>query len=193
MALAAAAVAYAALSDVGGSDTGSVGLDNPAVLPQRIPVSPITQHDLRASGLRIRDNRHLTLCVRSAAMRRDVPVEIQRAADLSAPRPVLYLLNGDGGQHPETGRPTDVEEFAAGRNVHVAQPIGGACGYYIDWIADDPVLGRNTWQTFLTEELPPVVDAVLRTIGMNAIAVRRSSEPRYCLVFLDHRAPRTRP
>ncbi len=43
--------------------------------------------------------------------------------------------------------------------------------YYTDWQQDDPKLGRQKWQTFLTRELPPVVDEVLGGAnGINAIA-----------------------
>lgn len=48
-------------------------------------------------------------------------------------------------------------------------PIGGKSSYYTDWIADDPALGRNKWQTYLTQELPPLMNRELNSNGLNAI------------------------
>ena len=42
-------------------------------------------------------DRQLVIYVHSAAMNKTYPVQIQRPADTSAPRPSLYLLNGGGG------------------------------------------------------------------------------------------------
>ena len=35
---------------------------------------------------------------------------------------------------------------------------------------DDPSLGRQKWQTFLTQELPPVIDAEFNTNGVQSIS-----------------------
>ncbi|MDJ0114615.1 alpha/beta hydrolase-fold protein, partial [Rhodococcus erythropolis] len=79
----------------------------------------------------------------------------------SEPRPTLYLLNGAGGGEDRATwqRQTDVNEFFADKNVNVVTPLEGAFSYYTDWVNDDPSLGRQKWQTFLTQELPPVIDA----------------------------------
>ncbi|MGV9675790.1 alpha/beta hydrolase [Nocardia sp. NPDC003482] len=109
--------------------------------------------------------------VYSAAMRTVVRAQVLRAADPTRPAPTLYLLNGanggvGGGWYDET----DVSRFFAGKQVNVVIPIGGAGSYFTDWRTDDPVLGRPRWKTFLTEELPPIVDATLNGNGANAIA-----------------------
>ncbi|MFC9900444.1 hypothetical protein ACFVJ3_09680 [Rhodococcus sp. NPDC127593] len=53
-------------------------------------------------------------------------------------------------------------------------PLAGAFfSYYTDWQRDDPELGRNKWTVFLTQELPPIIDAEFGTSGVNAIAARR--------------------
>lgn len=105
-------------------------------------------------------------------MDRDIKLQVLRPADTSAPNPTLYLLNGAGAGVDGANwlRQTDVEEFFADKNVNVVIPIGGYAAYYTDWRSDDPVLGRNQWQTFLTRELPPVIDRLLGTTGHNAIA-----------------------
>ncbi|MFF2085488.1 alpha/beta hydrolase [Nocardia sp. NPDC058176] len=116
--------------------------------------------------------RHQTLHVYSAAMDRVIPLQVITPYDTSAPRPTLYLLNGAGGGEDIANwyNQTDVVQFFADKNVNVITPAAGAFSYYTDWQRDDPKLGRNKWQTFLTEELPPIVDATLNTTGVNAIA-----------------------
>lgn len=108
--------------------------------------------------------------VYSAAMDKTIPLQVYRAASPSAP--VLYLLNGVDGGVTDAGwsGTTDVANFVRDKDVTVVIPIGGNGSYYTDWRADDPVLGRNKWATFLTAELPPIVDAALGGNGRNAIA-----------------------
>ncbi|MFF0813983.1 alpha/beta hydrolase [Rhodococcus sp. NPDC003318] len=117
-------------------------------------------------------DRQLNMYVYSAAMEKVVLLEVIRPADPSVPRPTLYLLNGaGGGEDTATWQAkTDVVDFFAHENVNVVIPVGGAYSYYTDWQRSDPVLGLNKWTTFLTEELPPIVDATLGTTGVNAIA-----------------------
>lgn len=114
----------------------------------------------------------MTAFVHSAAMDRTIALKILRSPDRTAPSPTLYLLNGAGGgtDGMDWYTQTDVASFFADKNVNVVTPIGGAYSYYTDWQHDDPVLGRNKWETFLAEELPPLVDDLLDTDGRNVIA-----------------------
>lgn len=118
------------------------------------------------------DDRTVQLRVHSASMDTDIMVNVQRPADRSVPRPVLYLLNGGGGGQDSATwqKNTDVLRFLADKEVNVVQPIGGRWSYYTDWRARDPKLGVYKWKTFLTEELPPLIDAEFGTTGVNAIA-----------------------
>lgn len=120
----------------------------------------------------VEDDLHLTIYVHSTSMQKAVPVQVQRPTDTSVPRPVLYLLNGAGGgvDLASWTLKTDALEFLADKKVNVVTPIGGTWSYYTDWKQADPVLGLNKWKTFLTEELPPIVDAGLGTNGKNSIA-----------------------
>ncbi|MCC3331076.1 esterase family protein [Nocardia abscessus] len=111
------------------------------------------------------------LTVYSAAMANTVTVRVLPAADKAAPAPTVYLLNGiDGGADGNWLSRTDVVEFFRDKQVNVVVPFGGASSYFTDWRADDPVLGRQRWATFLTRELPPIVDAAFGGNGANAIA-----------------------
>ncbi|WP_341684494.1 alpha/beta hydrolase family protein [Nocardia farcinica] len=88
------------------------------------------------------------------------------------PAPTLYLLAGAGGGTDGISwwTHTDVRQFFADKNVNVVMPIGGGFSLYTDWQADDPVLGRNRWQTFLTRELPAAMTPWLGATGRDAIA-----------------------
>lgn len=125
--------------------------------------------------------RQLTMYVYSAAMDKVIPLEVIRPADTSAPRPTLYLLNGaGGGEDTATWQTrTDVVDFFGDKNVNVVNPIGGAYSYYTDWEKPDPVLGLNKWTTFLTQELPPIVDATLGTTVRMPLPDCRWQVPRF--------------
>ncbi len=118
------------------------------------------------------DPQQVTLLVYSAAMNKNIPVTVLTPRARSTPSPTLYLLNGAGGGEDSAtwDARTDYKEFFADKDVYVVTPIGGAFSYYTDWQRDDPVLGRNKWQTFLTKELSPLIDAQFNTTGRNAVA-----------------------
>ncbi|MGW5520190.1 alpha/beta hydrolase [Nocardia africana] len=109
--------------------------------------------------------------VYSPSMDRVITNRVIRAAG-GGPAPTLYLLTGIGGgvDNISWWDDTDVRAFFADKHVNVVMPVGGPNSMYTDWIADDPVMGRNRWQSYLTQELPDVVDAQLGTTGRNAIA-----------------------
>ncbi|MBP2191330.1 alpha/beta hydrolase [Nocardia goodfellowii] len=110
-------------------------------------------------------DRRQTVMVFSPAMDRQIPVQVIRAA--APARPTMYLLNGSGGGPNESGWDvqTDAVDFLRGKDVNVVTPFGGANSYYTDWVRDDAVLGRNKWQTFLNDELPPVIEDFLGANG----------------------------
>ncbi|MET7770154.1 alpha/beta hydrolase family protein [Nocardia sp. NPDC005366] len=122
--------------------------------------------------------RVVDVVVRSEAMGREVRIAVLPAVDDSAVAPTLYLLNGvDGGSDTESwgdGKNwltrTDAERFFADEQVNVVMPIGGGGTFFADWHAEDPVLGKQRWTTFLTGELPPIIDSAFRGNGANAIA-----------------------
>ncbi|WP_429417291.1 alpha/beta hydrolase [Nocardia sp. GAS34] len=168
-AVTAAAVLLTAI-DIG---TGTARGGDPIVASGSLLGDVSAPDGSRIESTRLLNNRDVRLTVYSAAMGQSFPVDVHRPADASVPRPTLYLLNGAGGGEDTAtwDHNTDiVSAFMADKNVNVIQPIGGAWSYYTDWIKDDPHLGRNKWKTYLTEELPPVVNAALGTNGVNAIA-----------------------
>lgn len=117
-------------------------------------------------------DQHWVINVYSPAMDSVEALDVLVPTDRSVPAPTLYALNGAGqGILKDSGwfEATDIVDFFADKQVNVVSPRGGNFSYYADWIADDPELGRNKWETFLTEELPPVIDAELGTSGVNSI------------------------
>ncbi|MFC9898488.1 alpha/beta hydrolase [Nocardia sp. NPDC127579] len=120
----------------------------------------------------VKDGRTWHLKVYSAAMDKEITIDVQRPIDESTPAPNLYLLSGlDAGESSASWREqTTVLPFLAEKHVNVIEPIGGRGSYYTDWSDPDPVLGVNKWRTFFTEELPPLLDKTLQSTGRNALA-----------------------
>jgi S-formylglutathione hydrolase FrmB len=106
----------------------------------------------------------------SPSMGKTVQVQVLHPAG-GRSRPSYYLLDGlDPGVGQSTWtNATDAEDFFAGKNVNVVLPVGGQASYYTDWQQDDPKFGHYTWETFLTRELPPIIDARFGGNGVNAI------------------------
>ncbi|SEK66310.1 S-formylglutathione hydrolase FrmB [Rhodococcus maanshanensis] len=156
LAAAAAALMILPLVGAGGLATAAPAAEQSASKVERV----------EGSG------RQVTAYVYSASMDKTIPVKVQRPMDSSAPRPTLYLLNGAGGGEDSATwqRRTDVATFFADKNVNVVTPVGGAFSYYTDWQKDDPKLGKNKWTTFLTKELPPLINSEFKTNGVNSMA-----------------------
>ncbi|MFD6389286.1 alpha/beta hydrolase [Nocardia sp. NPDC055029] len=120
----------------------------------------------------VKDGRTWHLKVYSAAMKKDITIDVQRPVDESKPAPNFYMLNGlDAGEGSASwSAQTNALGFLADKQVNVIQPIGGRGSYYTDWKQEDPRLGLNKWTTFFTQELPPLLDATLNSTGLNALA-----------------------
>ena len=117
-------------------------------------------------------DRWLQVFVDSPAMGRIVQVDVLLPAMTSAPRPTVYLLDGissvRAGESDWTYQGGAVR-FFADKNVNVVLPVGAPGSYYTNWLADDPVLGRQRWETLLSSELPPLFDAQFSGNGTNAV------------------------
>ena len=108
--------------------------------------------------------------IASQAMQRLITVEVVPSRG-TGDAPVLYMLDGVGAPISSTGwaHQADIADRMADENVHVVNPAGAYASYYTDWEEIDPVLGNNKWETFLTEELPAIVDERLNTNGKAAV------------------------
>lgn len=114
---------------------------------------------------------HWKLKVWSPANRRVVTNNVLVAAG-NAPRGSLYLLPGiQGGLRGLNWMThTDVARWSANKNVNIVMPLGGNSSLYTDWNSYDPILGTNKWNTYMTRELPPIIDKTFHGNGRDAIA-----------------------
>lgn len=91
--------------------------------------------------------------------------------------PTFYLLPGidggddldPGGTIPPGGKSwfgmTDIQGFFGNKNVNVVSPLGGPFSWYTDWVND----GSKQYQTYMTRELAPLINAQYKTNGKNAV------------------------
>lgn len=119
---------------------------------------------------KVRSIYRVDLKVKSAAMRDSIPVTVLSPGG-TAPRPTVYMLDGAdaGDEVSDWITKGGAEQFFAGRNVNVVLPAGGAGSFYTNWIRKDSKLGKPQWETFLTEELPGVIDKKFHGSGHNAV------------------------
>ncbi|UOG20825.1 esterase family protein [Gordonia amicalis] len=151
--LAAALTAFAGLAQAGGANAA----------PTRSTIERVVAEGPHSHGV----------YVYSAAMQKTVKVQVVTPEASAGPRPSLYLLGGLGEENPEKSiwtLKTDVAGFYADKNVNVVMPIAGNGSLYTDWQRDDPVLGRYKWETFLTRELPPLIDERFDGNGARGLA-----------------------
>ncbi|WP_419232735.1 alpha/beta hydrolase [Gordonia sp. CPCC 205515] len=87
-------------------------------------------------------------------------------------RPTLYLLDGAGakGNVSDWLRVGGAEQYFADQDATVVLPVGAYGTFYADWERADPRVGKPMWETFLTRELPPLIDARFGGGDRNAIA-----------------------
>ncbi|MBT0565333.1 alpha/beta hydrolase family protein [Williamsia sp. CHRR-6] len=149
-----------------------------AVVSAPAAAAPGSATAARASILSIKKvtTTRSRVTVYSPSMRRTIALDVLTPAARSGKRPTLYLLDGiDAGSSTNFAqsdwlRATDVEKFFADKQVTVVLPIGGPASYYTDWNRTDPTLGRYAWETLLTTELRPVIEAAFDGNGRRALA-----------------------
>lgn len=115
--------------------------------------------------------RQLEVTVSSPAMGGPVSVTVLLPRDTSRSRSTVYMLDGAGA----TGTVSDwitkggAVKFFEDKDVNVVLPAGGKGTFYTDWERADRVVGKPMWETFLTKELPPLIDRYYNGNGRNAI------------------------
>jgi S-formylglutathione hydrolase FrmB len=82
-------------------------------------------------------------------------------ADSGQRYPVLYLLHGGGGTHVDWTN-LGAEQVTANQPVILIQPDGGKGSWYADALVPGAD-GLPRWETYITTQLIPWVDAHLRT------------------------------
>ena len=119
--------------------------------------------------------RRVALWVHSPAMNEDIQVQINVGRDWNIDPgksyPQLVMLDGLRARDDVNGwtLETNIEEFFADKNVNVVLPVGGESSFYTDW--NEPDNGHNyQWETFLTKELPPILERDWRSTDVRGIA-----------------------
>lgn len=180
----------------GSSGAGSVGAGSsiPESLQEDPGPPPALRDDITTAaivGKKSLSDQAVQLTVASPALRREVTVQVLLPADRSAPRPTLYMLDGVSARNNNSGWMSEglggAPKFFKDKNVNVVLINGGRASLYTDWDEIDPKLGLNRWETYLTQELPGLIDAELKTNGVNAIA--GNSMGAQSAVMLTHRHP----
>jgi diacylglycerol O-acyltransferase/trehalose O-mycolyltransferase len=121
--------------------------------------------------------------VTSKTMQRKVDVEVYLPTDETKRKDanVLYYLDGVDTLNPSgfrtlTSGPNRVRDA----NVIGVAPTGAPGSNWTEWNQDDPHLGRNKWDTFLTEEFPEILDQELgkntdRKYGVTGVSMGAGS------------------
>ena len=120
-------------------------------------------------------DRRIAVWIQSAAMPEELmQVQILLARDWhSNPDrtfPEVWALDGLRAVETNSGWTieTNIEQFYADKNVNVILPVGGESSFYADW--NEPNNGKNyQWETFLTQELVPVLDNGFRASQERAV------------------------
>jgi diacylglycerol O-acyltransferase / trehalose O-mycolyltransferase len=127
------------------------------------------------TGIEPVNDRWEKISVFSPSMNKVVVNDVLKSPKAGAP--TFYLLPGiDGGDNLDPGvffEPgskswfgmTDIQGFFGGKNVNIVSPLGGAFSWYTDWVGD----GSKQYQTYMTKELPPLINKELKTNGRNAV------------------------
>ena len=125
-----------------------------------LPMVPVGVAGVLGKQIDERNPRLERWTVASPAMQRHVSVQIMRGADPATPAPLLYLLDGIDAPYNSgwigAGR---VGEVLGDENVTLVMPTQAAGSWYSDWESEDPALGLHMWETFITEELDPLLAA----------------------------------
>ncbi|MFE3292220.1 alpha/beta hydrolase [Rhodococcus sp. NPDC059234] len=158
------------------SDGGSVsaGSTIPGPLQNEHPPLPALRDDITTAaivGEQHKSEQFIRFTVASPALRREVGVEVLLPKDNSAPRPSIYALEGVDAGEDSSGWVCcgGAQQFFADKNVNVVMINGGVSGMYTDWDRIDPGVGLHKWETFVTRELPPLLDARLKTNGVKSL------------------------
>ncbi|WP_245717472.1 alpha/beta hydrolase-fold protein [Nocardia jejuensis] len=120
-------------------------------------------------------DRRVSLWVNSPATGAPVEVQLLLARDWHAKPdarfPVMFMLDGLRATDDESGWTKDAGAagFFADKNLTVVLPIGGQSSFYTDWL--QPANGQNyKWETFLTKELPPLLESQWRATNARAVS-----------------------
>ncbi|WP_305092987.1 alpha/beta hydrolase family protein [Prescottella sp. R16] len=166
----------AAGSSGASADGGSVSAGSlmPGSWQNEHPPLPELRDDITTAAIvdaEQKTDRLVRFTVASPALHREVGVEVLLPKDNSEPRPSIYALEGVDAREDTSGWVTigGAPNFFADKNVNVVMINGGVSGMYTDWDRIDPGVGLHKWETFITEELPPLMEERLKSNGVKSL------------------------
>ncbi|NLU84789.1 alpha/beta hydrolase-fold protein [Rhodococcus sp. HNM0569] len=166
----AAAAGLAGVLAVGFTTTTATAVPAAQSLPAAQSAPAATQAPAGATLDHVEwlSDRRVALWINSPSMGTPIQVQMLLARDWNLKPeqrfPAVFMLDGLRATDQENGwtLETDAESFFADKNVNVVLPVGGQSSFYSDWADQDN--GQNyQWETFLTKELPPILEGDWRT------------------------------
>lgn len=144
------------------------------LLVPALPAASAQPQGAHITGIEHVNDRWDKVSVFSPSMNKVVVNDVFKAGKSGAP--TFYLLPGiDGGDDIAGGGiapgmkswfgMTDIQGFFADKNVNVVSPLGGQFSWYTNWVADP----SKQYQTYMTQELPPLINAEYDTNGRNGV------------------------
>ncbi|PYE18477.1 S-formylglutathione hydrolase FrmB [Williamsia limnetica] len=158
-----------------------LGVTTPALAAPVVPApqAPAFSAPAAVPGVKITNtfwysDRRVAMWVYSPAMGTNIQVQVLLARDWNyRPAnkfPQMYMLDGLRAQDDQNGwiLNTNIEDFYKDKNVNVVLPVGGESSFYTDWA--EPDNGKNyQWETFLTKELPPLMESQWRSTEVRGV------------------------
>jgi diacylglycerol O-acyltransferase / trehalose O-mycolyltransferase len=133
-----------------------------------LPTRPVAAAEIVDTQIDASNPRLERWTIASPSMQRHISVQIMRGADPDAPAPLLYLLDGiDAPYNSGWLGPGKAGEVFAEENVTLVMPTQAAASWYSDWEQEDPALGLHRWETFLIDELDPLLTDPADPEGLN--------------------------
>ena len=126
----------------------------------RVPSTPPS--GVRLDKVEWKSANRVALWVQSPAMKQAVQVQLMLPARWNAEPerryPSLLLLDGLRARDDASGwtLETKISQFFDAKNAVVVLPVGGESSFYTDWVSDAKGSAYQ-WETFLMEELPPLL------------------------------------
>ena len=153
----------------------------PAPNPENAPEAPTLRVPTQLpSGVRLdrvewKSANRVALWVQSPAMGEAVQVQLMLPATWNSEKdrtyPSLLLLDGLRARDDASGwtLETKISQFFDAKNSIIVLPIGGESSFYTDWVGDAKG-DVYQWETFLMQELPPLLERDWRVGDKHGVA-----------------------
>lgn len=153
----------------------------PAPNPENAPDAPTLRVPTQLpSGVRLdrvewKSANRVALWVQSPAMGQAIQVQLMLPATWNSEPdrtyPSLLLLDGLRARDDASGwtLETKISQFFDAKNAVIVLPVGGESSFYTDWVSDAKG-DQYQWETFLMQELPPLLQRDWRVGDQHGVA-----------------------